>query len=102
MANDTLARMFWDRVERSAEAPAQQFKIEGVWKTITWREVGDVVRELALGLIALGRQKGGAVWVLVRIGGGSWAPPFPPPVSRRRPPACESRSASIALCWSSA
>ena len=64
MANDTLARMFWDRVERSAATPAQQFKTGGVWKTITWREVGDVVRELALGLIALGRQKGDAVALL--------------------------------------
>ena len=64
MANDTLARMFWDRVERSAAAPAQQFKTGGVWKTITWRDVGDVVRELALGLIALGRQKGDAVALL--------------------------------------
>ncbi|MBI2491204.1 MAG: AMP-binding protein, partial [Candidatus Rokubacteria bacterium] len=64
MASDTLARMFWDRVERSAATPAQQFKTGGVWKTITWREVGDVVRELALGLIALGRQKGDAVALL--------------------------------------
>ena len=64
MADDTLARMFWSRVEKSAERPAQQFKVGGSWKTITWREVGDTVRELALGLIALGRQKGEAVALL--------------------------------------
>ena len=64
MANDTLARMFWDRVEKSGDRPAQQFKEGGAWKTITWRHVGDVVRELALGLIALGRQKGEAVALL--------------------------------------
>ena len=64
MANDTLARMFWDRVEKSGDQPAQQFKEQGTWKTITWRHVGDVVRELALGLIALGRQKGEAVALL--------------------------------------
>jgi long-chain acyl-CoA synthetase len=64
MAQDTLARMFWDRVEKSGDRPAQQFKANGVWTTITWRQVGDVVQELALGLIALGRQKGDAVALL--------------------------------------
>src|SRR5881409_267347 len=64
MAVDTLARMFWDRVERSGDRPAQQFKHGVDWKTITWREVGDVVREVALGLLALGRSKGDAVALL--------------------------------------
>ncbi len=64
MAQDTLARMFWDRVDRSGDRPAQQFKEQGSWKTITWRQVGDVVQEAALGLIALGRQKGDAVALL--------------------------------------
>jgi long-chain acyl-CoA synthetase len=64
MATDTLARMFWDRVERSGDRPAQQFKQGADWKTIAWREVGDVVREVALGLIALGREKGEMVALL--------------------------------------
>jgi long-chain acyl-CoA synthetase len=64
MAEDTLARMFWSRIERSPDRPAQQFKAGGVWKTITWREVGEIVREIALGLVALGRQKGDAVALL--------------------------------------
>src|SRR5215468_4195084 len=64
MATDTLARMFWDRVERSGARPAQEFKQGDGWKTITWREVGDVVREAALGLIALGREMGDMVALL--------------------------------------
>ena len=64
MAPDTLARMFWDRVERSGDRPAHQFKQSTDWKTITWREVGDVVREVALGLLALGRGTGDAVALL--------------------------------------
>ena len=64
MAEDTLAKMFWSRVERSGERPAQQFKQAGAWQTRTWREVGDAVRELALGLIALGRAKGDTVALL--------------------------------------
>ena len=64
MADDTLARMFWSRVERSAERPAQRFKRDGDWHTLTWRKVGDIVQELALGLIALGRQQGDTVALL--------------------------------------
>ena len=36
-------------------------KRDGAWVTTTGREVGAAVREVALGLIALGRQKGDAV-----------------------------------------
>ncbi len=64
MADDTLARMFWSRVQRSADRPAQQFKRDGAWQTLTWRQAGDIVQELALGLLALGRQPGEAVALL--------------------------------------
>jgi long-chain acyl-CoA synthetase len=64
MAEDTLAKLFWSRVERSGERPAQQFKRGGTWHTRTWREVGDVVREVSLGLIALGHGKGDTVALL--------------------------------------
>ena len=64
MAEKTLATMFWDRVERSADRPAQQRKRGGKWETLTWREVGEASRELATALIALGRKRGAAVGVL--------------------------------------
>jgi len=64
MAADTLARLFWERVDRSADRPAQSFKQGAAWQTLTWREVGNIVREVALGLIALGRQKGERVALL--------------------------------------
>ena len=64
MADETLARLFWSRVERTPDRPAQQTKRDGKWVTLTWREVGEAVREVALGLIALGRQKGDAVAIL--------------------------------------
>ncbi len=64
MADDTLARMFWSRVERSGQNPAQQSKQAGSWKTLSWTEVGAIVREVALGLIALGRRKDDAVGIL--------------------------------------
>jgi long-chain acyl-CoA synthetase len=64
MADDTLAKLFWSRVDRSADRPAQQFKQAGAWQTRTWREVSEVVREVALGLIALGCEKGDTVALL--------------------------------------
>src|SRR5438067_11924812 len=62
--SETLGTMFWSRVDKSAERPAQMFKRHGAWTTLTWREVGETVRELALGLAALGRQPGDAVALL--------------------------------------
>jgi long-chain acyl-CoA synthetase len=64
MTEDTLAELFWSRVERSADRPAQQVKRGGAWITLTWRDVGVIVREVAAGLIALGREKGDAVALL--------------------------------------
>jgi long-chain acyl-CoA synthetase len=56
--------MFWNRIESSGARPAQQAKRGGAWITLTWSEVGEIVRELAIGLIALGRQKGDCVALL--------------------------------------
>jgi len=64
MAADTLAQMFWERVERSADRPAQKVKVGGVWTDVSWRALGEEVRELALGLLALGRARGAAVGLL--------------------------------------
>src|SRR6267142_5925428 len=64
MADNTLAKLFWSRVDKSADKPAQMFKQGGTWKTLTWREVGEAVREVALGLITLGRGKGDTVALL--------------------------------------
>ncbi|HEY3066675.1 MAG TPA: long-chain fatty acid--CoA ligase [Methylomirabilota bacterium] len=64
MAEDTLPRVFWSRVEKSGDQPAQQTKQQGAWAALTWQQVGDAVREVALGLIALGREKGDAVALL--------------------------------------
>jgi len=49
-----LAGMFWSRLEHSGAAPAQMVKRQGQWRTLGWSEVGEAVRELALGLLALG------------------------------------------------
>ncbi len=64
MAAETLAQMFWSRTERSADRPAQQFKRDGIWQTLNWRQVAEIVQEIGLGLIALGRRPNDAVALL--------------------------------------
>ena len=64
MSDQSLARMFWNRVEKSAGSPAHKFKQQGAWKTLSWREVGNTVRELTAALVALGRRPGDAVGIL--------------------------------------
>ncbi|HYB42213.1 MAG TPA: long-chain fatty acid--CoA ligase [Candidatus Methylomirabilis sp.] len=64
MGDDTLAQMFWARVEQSGSRPAQQSKRAGNWTVLSWREVGEIVREVALGLLALGRKPDEAVAIL--------------------------------------
>jgi long-chain acyl-CoA synthetase len=56
MAEKSIARVFWKRIEGSGKAPAQMVKRGGEWQTSTWEGVGEIVREVALGLLALGRQ----------------------------------------------
>ena len=65
-AVDTLARMFWRRVERSGDRPAQMVKRGGGWETLDWSRVGTQVREVALGLLALGLRAGDPVAILSR------------------------------------
>ena len=51
--------------ERHADLPAVTYKDEaGQWVSKTYREVGDIVRRLALGLIELGIEKGDKVAIL--------------------------------------
>jgi long-chain acyl-CoA synthetase len=64
MANGTLASMFWNRVERDGDRAAQRHKADGTWHTLSWRQVGEVVREVATGLLALGRRKEDAIGIL--------------------------------------
>ncbi len=64
MAHGTLASMFWNRVERDGDRAAQRYKANGTWHTLNWRQVGEVVRELATGLLVLGRRNEDAVGIL--------------------------------------
>jgi long-subunit acyl-CoA synthetase (AMP-forming) len=62
----TLGRSFWGRVEKNSAFPAQMIKRKGQWGTLTWAQVGEIVHRLALGLLALDRQRGEAVALLAK------------------------------------
>lgn len=61
---ETLTALFWDRAETSLDVDAELVKRDGHWERLAWRDVGTIVRELALGLLALGRRPGDAVAIL--------------------------------------
>ena len=51
----SVARMFYDRVEKSANREAYRYPDEDeVWHSLTWGETGEHVTRLAAGLVALG------------------------------------------------
>src|SRR5215813_3668554 len=64
MSPESLGALFWSRVARSGARPAQRVKIDGAWRDVSWPELGEEVRDLALGLIALGRKTGDAIGIL--------------------------------------
>ena len=47
MREGTLARLFQDRVTRYGDRPAQRIKAGGAWTDVSWRALGDEVREVA-------------------------------------------------------
>jgi long-chain acyl-CoA synthetase len=63
-AAGTLVDIFWDRVGRWPDRPALREQRDGVWQSITWRDYGNIVREVAAGLVALGIEAGDRVAVL--------------------------------------
>src|SRR5262245_25372574 len=50
----SVAKLFWDRVAATPDIEAFRKPIADGWMSYSWREVGDRVRELAAGLLALG------------------------------------------------
>ncbi len=63
MKPQSLGQMFWERT-RAGDGPAQRVKVGGAWRDVSWRSLGEEVREIGLGLVALGRQPGDAVGIL--------------------------------------
>ena len=61
---ETIAQMFWLRVQENGPKVMMRQKDLGIWKTYTWTEVGQIVAEIGAGLVHLGFEPGEVVSVL--------------------------------------
>ena len=62
----TIARAAASTAERFSDRPALRHWREGGWKAMTFAEVGEVVDELALGLLALGVKPADRICILAK------------------------------------
>lgn len=61
---ETVAEVFWNAVEARGAQVALRQKDLGIWRDVTWAEFGQVAREVAMGLAALGLAAGDTVSIL--------------------------------------
>jgi len=61
---DTVPKMFWHGVQTRAGRVIYRQKDLGIWKEVTWDELGRAARETGLGLAALGYEPGEVASVL--------------------------------------
>ena len=54
LPGETIPAMFWSGVEARAERTCMRQKVLGIWRSWTWKQVGDLVAEIAGGMMALG------------------------------------------------
>jgi len=64
MSYTTIAEMFFQSIEKYADNPAFFDKINGEWKGKTYKEAGEIVKNLASGLASLGVQRGDKIAIL--------------------------------------
>ena len=63
-AVDTLPKYLLDTTARYEKQIAMRKKTLGIWREFTWRESCDAVRDLTLGLVCLGLQRGDKAAIL--------------------------------------
>jgi len=61
---DTVPKLFWHGVQTRAGRTIVRQKELGVWRPTTWAELGQMAREIGMGLVALGYQPGEVVSIL--------------------------------------
>lgn len=60
----TIAEVFWNAVEARGTQVALRQKDLGIWRDVTWAQFGQIAREVAMGLAALGLADGDTVSIL--------------------------------------
>jgi long-chain acyl-CoA synthetase len=63
-AGDTVPAIFWSAVRERRDLVWLRAKQLGLWRSWSWTQTGEAVREVACGLIALGLQPGERVSIL--------------------------------------
>src|SRR5688500_10315904 len=61
---DTIPAIFWNAVEPRGRETWMRQKELGIWRSWSWRDTAEAVREIGAGLIALGFQKGDTASIL--------------------------------------
>jgi long-chain acyl-CoA synthetase len=64
MEIDTIPKMFWHAVRSRGARTAFRQKDFGIWKSVSWDELGRIAREIGMGLAALGYAPGEVVSIL--------------------------------------
>ncbi len=55
---DTIIKLFWHRVKQLDGKVAMREKNFGIWEPFTWAQYGDKAREIGMGLLSLGLNRG--------------------------------------------
>ncbi len=63
-AESTVAQAILNASDKYGNSPALCKKADGTWQTISWRQYGQTVQFIALGLLSLGLNKGDRVCIL--------------------------------------
>jgi len=61
---DTLPKLFRKRYTEEADKIAMREKHLGIWRSITWREYGEIAKNIGLGLMSMGLERGETVSIL--------------------------------------
>ncbi|MBX9612258.1 MAG: long-chain fatty acid--CoA ligase [Burkholderiales bacterium] len=64
MPGDTIPAVFWNAVQQRGDRVWMRQKKLGIWRSWTWTQTGDAVREIAAGLMSLGFGKGDTASIL--------------------------------------
>ncbi len=64
LEGDTIPAMFWNGVQQRAGNVWMRQKELGIWRSWTWQQTGDAVREIAGGLMSLGFKPGDTASIL--------------------------------------
>jgi long-chain acyl-CoA synthetase len=64
MPGETIPAIFWNAVEKRGPNIWMRQKHLGLWRSWTWNQTADAVREIAAGLISLGFEKGDTASIL--------------------------------------